>query len=964
MVRKFIFNTIAVFAAAIVISSCQKEETEPQNPSGTPDAPEKTEVTLVFSSEGTDPSKTEWNGSTLCWSEGDAISVGYTLEDAWSGKLFNSSAVEVSDRLAKFTVPTDLTSDVEGSLTFYGIYPALASEADFSAAPSVTVTVPSSQKPLADSFDKSADIMVAKSYYDYTTLPDEDVPLLWQRVVAHADMTLANLSLEQDEALEIVAFSVQEGASISGSFSLDIKTGEVEPVASQTYNHLTLDVSSLTVSEDGSLKAWIAFMPSQFTTLSVELITTKNRYYVEIPNFDKEFKVNSRNVIEIDMSKAEKRVLPQGIYSELFDIINIDYPGLEAVKAEYLSCNYEAAADALVDYYRDRAVINPRVVLSETSLSAEDKRVADQSLEHRFCVRRSYWYESVSSDGKSYTYWDFDDENGEINWDFVLPGAGQENYQMHWHQWFKYVAWAQVVTGDDKYFNNWKEIYSDWLEHFPCPGPEGSIHEYGNSSWRELSVATRISSQIDLLPYFLTSESFTGEWLATVLVEMHKAVEFCRAKPYYTEFSNIRFAQLTAEAEAAMLMPEFKAAPTWLSDVAPKISSQFSTQFYDDGVHNEMAPNYQLGVVADFRTIYEVAKSNGYLGAFDSEYAEKLKKACLFVANYVWPDYTWEWFNDTFRQTKNVLLRNIREYSEMFPEENLLTYLASERKKGSVPTESLITFPVGGYYIFRTGWDGKETMFILKNNFNPSNMSHCHMDNGTFALWSKGRNFLPDPGVYTYGGDTELDALREEYLATANHNTLTKNLQTIADGYSHGECLLSRTSADEDLVVTRNMSYQDLTHRRAVYMLKKKFFVIVDEAYSYAEGDEINLSFHLCEGNVVVDDYSSSYAYGVHTEFSDGNDMLLRTFSETKRGFKAETGLSGCSPVMNSSYNRTYYRVTVDKKSSSDVCRFITVIYPSRSAEISASFTSEFNEGASSVKVVIDGEEYNLSYTI
>jgi heparan-sulfate lyase len=144
-----------------------------------------------------------------------------------------------------------------------------------------------------------------------------------------------------------------------------------------------------------------------------------------------------------------------------------------------------------------------------------------------------------------------------------------------------------------------------------------------------------------------------------------------------------------------------------------------------------------LGVITNFQTIYNVAKANDRLKDFDPEYAEKMRLACLFIANFIWPDYTWEWFNDTFRQTKNVLLRTIKSYSAMFPEENLLKYLASERKEGTAPTESLISFSNGGYYILRSGWDGNETMFILKNNFNPQNEAHCHMDNGTFALWSK-----------------------------------------------------------------------------------------------------------------------------------------------------------------------------------------------------------------------------------
>lgn len=939
---------------AFVFFACSNEDILADGDDSASDEIIHENITLTFLQD-------DDSSAQLPYLQGDGISVTYVLDGAWRKNFYKSEPQSASDVDGGFKVKTDLSSDLTGSLEFYGIYPQMA--ADMSSLPSVPIVVPSKQKPSAASWDKSAEVLIGRSVEEYDSVPSEPIYLRWNKALTYLCLSFSNLSIEAGETLESVEISANEGIMITGDCILDMETSECKPKDPGTSGVLTLDISSLKVSKSGDLNVWSILIPSKIEAIDLTLTTSKARYTIAISDFDGEFLSGQTNDLEIDLAKAQKQVLPQGVYRELFDVLDLDYPGLESVKAEYLKADFAAAADALVEYYRTRPVYDPAIDITKTVMYEEDKRVANQSLEHRFCVRRSYWYESVSDDGKHFTYWDFDDQNGNINWDFVLPGAGQENYQVHWHQWFKYVAWAQVLTGDDKYFNNWKEIYSDWLEHFPCPGPDGSTKAYGNSSWRELAVATRISSQIDLLPYFLTSKNFTGEWLATVLVELHKSVEFCRAKPYYEPSSNIRFAQLTAESKAAMLLPEFKASQEWLAYAAPQISSQFALQFYDDGVHNEMAPNYQLGVITNFQTIYNVAKANDRLKAFDPEYAEKMRLACLFIANFIWPDYTWEWFNDTFIQTKNVLLRNIKSYSSMFPEDNLLKYLASERKEGHPPTESLIPFVNGGYYILRSGWDGNETMFILKNNFNPQNEAHCHMDNGTFALWSKGRNFLPDPGVYTYGGTSELDAYRDAYLSTARHNTLTKNLRTIQNDYSYGECLLTRTSPTEDLVVTRNQSYSDLTHRRAVYMLDKKYFVIVDDAYGSAAKAEINLSFHLCKGKVVVDDHSDKYTYGVHTEFSDGNDMLLRTFSETTRGFKGESGTSGCSEKMNQEYDRTYYRVTVDKIKNTDVCRFITVICPNRSAEISASFTSDFDQRSSSVKVTINGKDYDLSYT-
>ena len=942
--------------------SCQQEEpaftpgSSTSRPSGQPE--QNPEGIVIFTTDTIVVPKTHWTGSSIVWSNGDKIAMGYCQNQKWSSALFTSKSLTAASPKAKFTVPTDLKANSTGPLRFYGIYPPSAVKSDFSDAPVITIEVPSLQSVTGATYDKNADVMISKSFYDYDSVPQESVPLVWDRVVSHADITLTGLSLKSGETLRSVVLRTDTG--VCGEYEINIETGECKAV--ETTDELIVNTSSLSTGQNGSLNVWAVVMPCTIKSFAFEVTTSQRVFVGEVPSCDITFVANARNTIKMDMSSAE-------VYSnvdvdkELFNVINLDYPGLEEVKAAYEKGRYSVAADKLVEYYRNRtAVVNPEVNTNITSLTTEERRIADQALEHRFCVRRGFWYESVN--GTQYTYWDFDDAKGNINWDFQVEEAGQEFYQKHWHAWFKFLAMAQVVTSDDKYFDSWKEVYSDWLKKYPCPGSSGNVNTYGNRSWHQLSVATRISTQLDNFMYFIKSDKFTGDWLATFLVEFHKAVEFCRANPYYEETSNIRFAQQTAEAKAAMLFPEFKAAAQWIEDVAPQISQQFSLQFYSDGVHTEMAPNYQLGVMDNFRIIYQIAKTNDRLANFDPEYVEKMKKACLFLANFVWPNYTWEWFNDTFQQTKNVLLNNIKRYSAMFPEENLLTYLASERKEGAVPTESLITFPVGGYYMFRTGWDGNETMLILKNNYNPENEWHCHMDNGTFSLFRNGRVFLPDPGVYTYGGTTELDAMRDELKATASHNTLTKDLKTIANNYSKGQCLLSRTSASEDLVVTQNASYSDLTHRRAVYMLDKKYYVIVDEAFGSAAGVDVNVSFHLCEGTAKVDNISSSRAYGLHTEFSDDNDMLFRTFAETAAGYTPENGMSKCSNKQNVYFERPYYRVTVDKTKASDVARFITVICPGRSAQISASFDAAFSQTSSAATVTIDGKTYKLKYTL
>ena len=82
----------------------------------------------------------------------------------------------------------------------------------------------------------------------------------------------------------------------------------------------------------------------------------------------------------------DNSVIEAGVFSAL----NLDYPGLAAVKAYYESDQYYLAAQALLEYYRGRTdVVNGNVNLIAPSISAEEQVWADQALlanEYRFYV--------------------------------------------------------------------------------------------------------------------------------------------------------------------------------------------------------------------------------------------------------------------------------------------------------------------------------------------------------------------------------------------------------------------------------------------------------------------------------------------------------------------------------------------------------------------------------------------------
>lgn len=173
-----------------------------------------------------------------------------------------------------------------------------------------------------------------------------------------------------------------------------------------------------------------------------------------------------------------------------------------------------------------------------------------------------------------------------------------------------------------------------------------------------------------------------------------------------------------------------------------------------------------------------------------------------------YPNYSVENFNDTrsSRLGKSVLIKNFKKYAEMFPDDQEIQWMASERQSGSTPTYLQKAYTNGGYYILRNKWDDQSMMMILKNNNNPNNKYHCQPDNGTFSLYKKGRNFFPDAGSYAYSGSD-----RETYRGTARHNTLTIMSKTIPDDSMKGKLLQLTTKTDEatsyDVLVTENPTY-------------------------------------------------------------------------------------------------------------------------------------------------------------
>lgn len=639
------------------------------------------------------------------------------------------------------------------------------------------------------------------------------------------------------------------------------------------------------------------------------------------------------------------------INEKLFDVINLDYPGLEKVKEYYNADQYYFAAKALLEYYRIRTnVINPELSLININPTTDDQLKADQALEYRFFINNYY---EKPDEKLSYLF----KRDGKIDWNYNPLQHNEFQSQLHRHQWMTSQAKVYRKSNDEKYIKSWIEVYNDWMTQNPRPE---KMNGENPVSWGALQVAERVSSQIELMSYYINSANFTPEWLSKFLVNFAEQVEHIQLN-YYAAGNNILISQARSVTVAAILFPEFKNAEKWLDNGTNILGKEVEDQFLEDGMQFELDLSYHIGEISTFNSAMVIAQANHKADKLPATYTASLRNATNVVMHMTYPNYSVPGFNDTrpVSWTKNVLTRNFKKYVEMFPDNDGMKWMASDGKQGKKPTELTKAFAASGYYILRNGWDKSSTMMIHSNN--TSDHWHSQPDNGTFELYQNGRNFFPDAGVYAYSGEGA-QADRDWFRRTKIHNTMTLNDKTITT--TEGKFLRLDTKNNTDVLVTENQGYSNLKHRRAIFYVNKKFFVIVDEGIGNATG-KVNLNFNLCEGNdneVILDLVN----HGAYTAFADNNNMLFRTFGNS--ALQSNEFESKVSYAIGVASPRKAYAVNMNKAANETV-RFITILYPVKTSNdinsMSAIFTDNgYNESGASIKILINGEEYNLNYTL
>jgi heparan-sulfate lyase len=641
----------------------------------------------------------------------------------------------------------------------------------------------------------------------------------------------------------------------------------------------------------------------------------------------------------------------QELNTEVFNVINLNYEGLSKVKELHAAGKDKEAAVALLDYYRNRKGINhPDIDLNNVKISKEEQKWADDGLKHVFFVHKGYQ--------PSFHYGD------DINWQYWPVKDNELRWQLHRTKWWQPMGKAYFLTKDEKYAKEWIHQYMDWIKKNPLilkeynnEDPDTNVDLIDNVrfAWRPLEVSHRLQDQTIQFLLFLNSPNFTPEFLSQFLVNYSKHAEHI-LKNYSKQGNHLLF-EAQRELYAGVLFPEFKNASAWRKSGIDILNREIKVQVYEDGMQYELDPHYHLAAINIFAKAISIADANGFRDELPASYYNTVEKMIMIVVNTFFPDYTNPMFSDAKLDDKRSMLSNYRSWAKLFPRNEAIRYMRNEHKKGTPPDNLSIAFKPSGFFVFRNGWETDATQMTLKAG--PPAFWHNQPDNGTFELYINGRNFFPDAGSYVYGGDKDVLAERNWFRQTMVHKTLTLDNANLDS--TDTKCLLWETSPKLDKLVLENPSYKGLDHRRSVFFVDQKFFVIVDEAIGDAKGN-VAIHYQMCEGKVNVAKDKLSAA----TQFDDKNNVLLQCFPAQATNMIEEEGW--VSYAYRKKAKREAFAFTADKQDNTPV-RFITVIMPVEAEQsapkIQATFENkQFDKKGLKIKVEVDKKKYNLNYSL
>ena len=497
---------------------------------------------------------------------------------------------------------------------------------------------------------------------------------------------------------------------------------------------------------------------------------------------------------------------------DMFNRMNLDVPGVEAVKAAVEVRDYPAAEAAYLAYYRAR---KPPVLDWHTEhrggqsfetnstgwnfLTAIPDLITWRDREKvKGLISREKGYTFSRTEGikpSDYAVLDLADmllenkvfipyhpEDGvqdlgpDWDWEHVPPVVGRRwTLSLPYQYCLRALAQAYWLTDHERYIAKLVKIATHYVSYVD-----------GRSSWIWIPDMQLARNYQQLMPFMLSWEGFSPRDFCTIQSWLSGgcavSMEAVNDAP-----GNQRLFNGLGLAWIGVGMPEFKAAPRWRERGFGEVEEFFGEgAFYPDGSSKENSYGYVVGASAAGLEALRLARANGW------DFLKNLHQPMLlrseFLAYTAKPDGSYVWTGDSTRGSAFDYIEAIAD-SESRAD---LQYIVSFGERGTPPLRKSSWYAYAGVGVMRSNWDRDANYLFF--DAGPVGVLHGHEGKLAVEAVAYGRSLVEDLGIHTYA-TTERDIpFHQFFTASAAHNTV------IADGKSQVRLKTGPFTTDQPLL--------------------------------------------------------------------------------------------------------------------------------------------------------------------